>query len=139
MINASRGSSSLSAALDLLWVAQQRHPQEEWQPLRRAQASQRRSFCPDRTSAATCDQLAHTCLSILVGEMEWGARYRSTEQPCLPVERKNQSKNWFTTAATQPSFVSTQGPSLCLLNWKSYRQNASAQVIKLGFPEGCEP
>ena len=145
MIIAGRGSSSLSAALDLLWVVQQWHPQEAWQPQRRPQASQRRPWprecghlwsvlttkvqppviCPDHASAATCDQPAHTCLSILVRQT--GAQGTEAQnEPGLPVERKNKSKNWFTTAATQPSL-------------ESYRQDAPTRVLNLGVPERCEP
>ena len=48
---------------------------------------------PDHASAATCGQPAHTCLSILVRQT--GAQGTEAQnEPCLPVERKNESKNW---------------------------------------------
>ena len=48
---------------------------------------------PDHASAATCGQPAHTCLSILVRQT--GAQGTEAQnEPCLPVERKNKSKNW---------------------------------------------
>ena len=82
-------------------------------------------ICPDHASAATCDQPAHTCLSILVRQT--GAQGTEAQnEPGLPVERKNKSKNWFTTAATQPSL-------------ESYRQDAPTRVLNLGVPERCEP